>query len=77
MGRTGAIKAQVRATMSRQNFSQRGHQIHPIGPQTHILGCLKPFRYCTNFGAKPPELVQLIHKFGPRSRVTVFLQRAH
>jgi hypothetical protein len=29
--RTGAISAQVRATKSHQNFSQRTHPIHPIG----------------------------------------------
>jgi hypothetical protein len=44
------INAQVRATMSRQNFLQQSHPIHPIGPQTHVLGTLGPFRYCTNFG---------------------------
>jgi len=32
MGRTGAIKAKVRATKLRQNFLQRTHLIHPIGP---------------------------------------------
>ena len=31
-GRTGAINAKVLATKSHQNFSQRTHPIHPIGP---------------------------------------------
>jgi hypothetical protein len=30
-----------------------------------------------NFGAEPPELVQLIHKFVPRSCVAIFSQRMH
>jgi hypothetical protein len=30
------------------------------------------FHYCMNFGAKPPELVQLIHKFVPRSCIAIF-----
>ena len=30
--KTGQTSAKVRATKSRQNFSQRTHPIHPIGP---------------------------------------------
>ena len=30
--KTGRTRAQVRATKSRRNFSQRTHPIHPIGP---------------------------------------------
>ena len=30
--KTGRTSAKVRATKSRQNFSQRTHPIHPIGP---------------------------------------------
>jgi hypothetical protein len=37
---------------SRLNFSQRRHLIHPIGPQTHVFGHFRLFRYCMNFGAK-------------------------
>ena len=37
--KTGRTSAIVRATKSRQNFSQRTHSIHPIGPQTNILVC--------------------------------------
>jgi hypothetical protein len=69
----GAFRtSQVRATKSRRNFLQRTHPIYPIGPQTHVLGCFGPFRYCTNFGAKCAELVQLTHKFVQRSRVRIF-----
>jgi hypothetical protein len=33
---------------------------------------LGPFRYCMKLGAKWPKLVQLMQKFGPRSRVEFF-----
>ena len=33
---------------------------------------LGPFRYCTKLGAKWAELVQLMQKFLPRSRVGTF-----
>jgi hypothetical protein len=33
----GAIIEKVRATKSRQNFSQQMHPIHPNGPNTLIL----------------------------------------
>jgi hypothetical protein len=71
-GRTSAINAQVRAMKSCRNFSLRTHPIHPIGPQTHILGCFRPFRYCTNFSAKHVELVRLMHKFVQWSGVRFF-----
>jgi hypothetical protein len=45
---------------SRYNFSQHRHLIHPIGLKTHVLGRFGLFRYCTNFGAKRAELVQVI-----------------
>jgi hypothetical protein len=54
------------------NFSQRTHQIHPIGPQTNIFGRIGLFRYCTNFGAQWGELVQLMHKFVPQSHGSIF-----
>jgi hypothetical protein len=69
---TGAINALVRATRSRQNFSQRTHPIHPIGPETHDLWRFGPFRYCMNLDAKWAELLQLMHKFVQRSRVRIF-----
>jgi hypothetical protein len=70
--RSGASNAQVCVTKSRQNFSQRMHVIHPIGPQTHVLGCFGPFCYCTNFNAKWAKVVQLMHKFVQWSRVGIF-----
>src|SRR6185312_11622058 len=36
---TGQTGAKVRATMSRRNFSQRTHPIHPMGLETHVLVC--------------------------------------
>jgi hypothetical protein len=71
-GRTGAINALVRVTKLRRNFSQRTHAIHPIGPQTHVLGQFGPFRYCMNFSAKRAELVQLMDRIVQRSRVRIF-----
>src|SRR6185503_18657767 len=41
--KTGRTSAKVRARMSRWNFSQRTHPIHPIGPKTDILVCVKLF----------------------------------
>jgi hypothetical protein len=70
--RTSAINAQVSATKPRRNFSQRTYPIHPIGPQTHILGRFRPFCYCTNSDAKWAELVPLMHKFVQRSRIGIF-----
>jgi hypothetical protein len=71
MGQTGGSSAQVRATKLSWNFRQRKHPIHPIEPQTHVLGRFKLFRYCTNLGAKS-ELEHLMHKFMQRSRVGNF-----
>jgi hypothetical protein len=45
--KTGRTSAIVRATKSHQNFSQRTHPIHPIGPLTDVLvrfilvGCIR------------------------------------
>src|SRR6185312_7367416 len=41
--KTDRTGANVRATKSRQNFSQRTHPIHPIGPQYDILVHFVPF----------------------------------
>jgi hypothetical protein len=57
------INAQIRGTKPHWNFSQWTHGIHPIGPQTHVLGHFGPFRCYTNFGAKRAQLVPLMHKF--------------
>jgi hypothetical protein len=53
-------------------FSQRTHPIHPIGPQTLVLGCFGPFHYCMKVGAKQAELVQLMHPFVQQSRIGIF-----
>jgi hypothetical protein len=46
--------------------------IHSIGPKTHVLGRIRPFRYCTKVDAKLAELVALTHKFGKESRARIF-----
>jgi hypothetical protein len=71
-GRTAAIDAPVHATKLRWKFLQRTHPIHPIGPQTHILEHFGQFCYSMKFGAKRAKLLQLMHKFVPRSRVRIF-----
>src|SRR6185295_7150790 len=42
--KTGRSSAKVCATKLHWNFSQRTHPIHPIGPKTHVLVSLLPFR---------------------------------
>jgi hypothetical protein len=56
----------------RQNFSQRTHLIHPIGPKTHVLGRFGSFYHCTNVDTKLVKLTPLLHKFGERSCVEIF-----
>ena len=58
-----------RATKLRQNFSQRTHLIHPIGPKSDVLVHFILFGCLTKLGAKQAELVQ---KFVPQSRVGIF-----
>jgi hypothetical protein len=72
MGRIGAIKAQVCETKLHQNLSQQTHPIYSIRPKTNVLGCFKPFCYCTKVGAKLAELVPLMHKFAKRNCVRIF-----
>ena len=60
-GQSGAINAKVCAMKSRWNFSLRTHPMH-----------LGPFRYRTKLGAKWAELVQLMQKCMPRSRIGTF-----
>jgi hypothetical protein len=51
-------------------FSQRTHQIHSIGPKTHVLRLLGPFRYGTKVDAKLAKLVPLTHKFADEDIAT-------
>ena len=73
MGRTSA---NLRATKSRQNFSQRTHSIHPIWPETDVLVHFVPFlAHPGPFGCVTKlvaKLAQLVQKFVPRSRVGMF-----
>ena len=76
MGRTGAINAKVCATKSQWNFLLLMHPIHTMGPKSHVFFAfrnvwvyLEQFYYCTKVGAKLANLVQLMQKFVPRSRV--------
>ena len=55
--KTGQNGAKVRATKSRQNFSQRTHPIHPIGPKSDVLVHFILFGCLTKLGAKQAELV--------------------
>ena len=78
-GWTGAINAKVFAMKSHQNFSQRTHLIHPIETLNSCFGAshsiwvhLAMFRYYTKLGAKRVELVQLMQKFVPWSRIRIF-----
>jgi hypothetical protein len=57
---------------SRPNFSQRAHQIHSIGPETHVLEHFGPFCYCTKVDAKLAELVPLSHKFAKQIHGRIF-----
>jgi hypothetical protein len=70
--RIGVINAQVRPTISHRNFLQRTHQIHPIGPESHVLVRFGPFCYMMNSGRKMAELVQVMHRFVQRCRVGCF-----
>ena len=62
--------------MSRRNFSQRTHPIHPIGPKTDVLvrsydlGAFETVWLPYETRAKRAELVQ---KFVPRNYVEIFL----
>ena len=73
--KTGRTNAKVRASKSRQNFSQRMHPIHPLDPKltfwcvSYYLGHSGPFGCLTKLGAERAELVQ---KFVSRSRVGIF-----
>jgi hypothetical protein len=55
-----------------QIFLQRTHQTLSIRPKTHVVGCFRPFRYCTKVDAKLAELAPLTYKFAKRSCVGIF-----
>ena len=70
--KTVQTSAKVRATKSRQNFSQRTHPIHQnVSLGTNGVDRVRsgPFGCLTKLGAKRADLVQ---KFVPRSRIGIF-----
>jgi hypothetical protein len=75
-GRNGYINAQVCRTKLRQNFSQRTHLIHIIGPKTHVWQHFGPFHYCTKVDAKLAELVPLTRKFAKKVASEFFATNA-
>ena len=75
MGQSGAINAKVRVTMSRTTNVPDPHHWtlnSCFSVFRNVWVPLGPFRYCTELGAKWAELVQLMQKFMPRSRVKAF-----
>ena len=63
----------------RVEMAQLTHSIPLIGIITHVFGAfhsvwlhLGLFRYCTKVDAMRAEMVELMHKFVPRSRVRIF-----
>jgi hypothetical protein len=66
------MNAQVCKMKLRQNFSQRTHPIHSIGPKSHVVGHFAPFHYSTKVGAKRAKLVTLMDKFAKQSCVGIF-----
>jgi hypothetical protein len=56
----------------RWNFLQQTHQIHSIGPKTHVLGCFRPFCYYAKVDEHLAELVAVTHKFAKQSRFNIF-----
>ena len=73
MGRNGLINAKAHATKSRLNLSHHGTLNSCFVAFRNVWVHLGPFRYCTKLGAKWAELVQLMQKFLPQSRVGTFL----
>ena len=76
---TGAINANVRATMSCKNFftTNAPDPYHwtlnsCFGAFLSVWVHLGPFRYCTKLCAKCAKLVPLMQKFMPRCRVRIF-----
>ena len=72
-GRTVVINAKVQATKLRRIFCNKSTLSTPCFGAFHSVWVhLGPFRYCMKLGAKWVEVVQLIQKFMPRSRVRCF-----
>src|SRR6185503_12576144 len=67
--KTDRTSAKVRATKSRQNFSQGRHPIHPIGPYTKNLGAFGTVWLPYETRCKTDRTSA---KFVPRSRVETF-----
>ena len=79
MGRTGAINANVRSTMARRSFfamnapdTHQGTQNSCFVTFRNVWVHFGSFHYCNKLGAKWAELVQIMQKFMPRSRVRTF-----
>ena len=78
MGQSGAINANVCATKSSELLTTNAPDPHHwtlnscFSVFRNVWVPLGPFRYCTELGAKWAELVQLMQKFMPRSRVGTF-----
>src|SRR6185295_16091582 len=73
MGRTVVINAKVQATKLCRIFCNKSTLSTPCFGAFHCVWVhLGPFRYCMKLGAKWVEVVQLIQKFMPRSRVRCF-----
>ena len=70
--KTGRTSAIVRARKSRQNFSQRTHSIHPIGPQTDVLYYLGAFWTVWLPYGTQCQTGQTSAKFVKRSHVGIF-----
>ena len=69
MGQPGAIKAEVRATKSRQNFSKPTHPILQLDPKLRFscvsfrLGAFGTIMLLHKLDAKRAKLAQLMQKF--------------
>ena len=70
MGQSGAIKAKVRATNASDAHYWTLNSCFSVIRNVWVH--LGPFRYCAKRDAKWAELVQLMQKFMPRSRVRTF-----
>jgi hypothetical protein len=78
--KSGRSGAKVRAMKSGQNFLQRTHPIHPIGPLPHvsvhfvIFGCIWDSLLCYNTSFKTGQTGAKVHAMKSRRN---FLRRTH